>query len=261
MGCQDTVYIGDNLTFSITTHDPDTGAVTDADAAPDYRVYEDETGVAILTGTMSKLDDANTTGFYTELVACTAANGFEDGKTYTIFIEATVDSDTGAIAYAFRAITAVDAAIWAYTPRTLTQAAAAVTAAVSGSELTITRGDTFVAVITGLGDISDRSKLWFTAKNNKGDTDAQALIQIEETDGLKYLYGGDASARSANGSIAVDDEDDGDITITLDEAETDDLAECSDRYYDIQMLTSAGVVQTLSSGLLDVELDVTRAII
>jgi len=103
MGCQSTVTIGNNLTFTITTHDPDTGELTDADVAPVYRVYEDETATAILTGTMATLDTANTTGFYSERIACTAANGFETGKTYTVYIAATVDGDTGGISYAFRA--------------------------------------------------------------------------------------------------------------------------------------------------------------
>jgi hypothetical protein len=104
MGCQTEVVIGDNLTFSVTTHDPDTGVLTDASAAPPYRVYEDETATPILTGNMAKLDDANTTGFYTELIACSAANGFESGKSYTIYIEATVDSDKGGIAFSFKAL-------------------------------------------------------------------------------------------------------------------------------------------------------------
>ena len=108
MGCPSFVIIGNNLTFSITTHDPDTGVVTDAAAVPDYWVYEDETGTSINASTpnadnMAKLDDANTTGFYTETLACTAANGYEHGKSYTIYIEATVDGDKGAIAYSFTA--------------------------------------------------------------------------------------------------------------------------------------------------------------
>lgn len=103
MGCPSEVEIGDNLVFSITTHDPDTGVLTDADSAPSYRIYEDETGTAILTGTMAKLDDANTTGFYTESVAATSANGFENGKTYTVYITATVDTDQGGISYGFKA--------------------------------------------------------------------------------------------------------------------------------------------------------------
>ena len=103
MGCQSEVVVGDNLVFSITCHDPDTGVLTDADAVPAYRIYEDETATPILNDNMAKLDDANTTGFYTELIACTAANGFESGKTYTIYIVATVDSDTGGITYGFKA--------------------------------------------------------------------------------------------------------------------------------------------------------------
>lgn len=99
MGCQSTVSLGSNLTFSICTHDADTGAVTDTSAPPTYRIYEDETATPILTGTMAVLDTANTTGFYTEQIACTTANTFEAGKSYTIYIEATVDGITGGIAY------------------------------------------------------------------------------------------------------------------------------------------------------------------
>ena len=101
MGCPTSVVLGDNLVFSICTHDPDTGVLTDADAVPAYRIYEAETGTAILNDNMAKLDDANTTGFYTELIACTTGNGFELGKSYTIYIEATVSSDTGGISYGF----------------------------------------------------------------------------------------------------------------------------------------------------------------
>ena len=101
MGCQTWVTIGDFLTFGICTHDPDTGESIDTDFAPTYRIYEDETTPPILTGSMAKLDDANTLGFYTERIACTEANGFEDRKSYTIYMEATVFGSTGGIAFAF----------------------------------------------------------------------------------------------------------------------------------------------------------------
>lgn len=101
MGCQSQVAIGDYLTFSICTHDPDTGELADADAAPQYRLYEDETAVPILIGTMTALDAVNTVGFYTERVECSLANGFEAGRSYTIYVEATVDGDTGGVAYSF----------------------------------------------------------------------------------------------------------------------------------------------------------------
>jgi len=115
MGCPTFIVIGKTLTFSITTHDPDTGILTDADAVPDYWVYEDETGVSINANTpdedvMAKLDDAHTTGFYAETLTCSAANGYKNGKTYTIYIEATVAGDKGGISFAF---TAYDLSDWA----------------------------------------------------------------------------------------------------------------------------------------------------
>jgi len=94
--------IDDLLTFPANTHDAGTGAATDADAVPAYRVYEDETGTAILTGNMAKLDDANTTGFYSEQLTLSAANGFEVGKSYTIYISAAVDSITGTANHTFQ---------------------------------------------------------------------------------------------------------------------------------------------------------------
>ena len=106
MGCQSEVYIGHYLTFSICTHDPDTGELTDADANPLYRLYEDETVLPILNGNMATLDALNTTGFYTERVHCSLVNGFEHGKSYTIYIRAVVDADPGGIALSFRALTA-----------------------------------------------------------------------------------------------------------------------------------------------------------
>ena len=101
MGCQSKVQLGNNLVFSVCTHDPDTGVLTDADDVPAWRLYEGETDPPILTGTMAKLDDDDTTGFYTEIVACTTGNGFESGKSYTIYITAAVGAETGGICYGF----------------------------------------------------------------------------------------------------------------------------------------------------------------
>lgn len=131
---------------------------------------------------------------------------------------------------------------------------------VSGTTITIQRGDTLSIELTGLGDITNRSKVWWTVKHNTDETDAEAMIQIEAAAGLVYLNGTDASARAANGSITVDDQAAGDITIALDETETDDLDVGSGLVYDVQVLRSTGAVNTLTSGLLTVAADVTRAV-
>lgn len=100
--------IDDALTFSAQTSSS-TGAATDADSAPTYRVYEDETGTAIITGTMATLDSSNTDGFYSEQITLSAANGLEKGKSYTIRIAATVGGVTGATTHNFQIEAEVDA--------------------------------------------------------------------------------------------------------------------------------------------------------
>lgn len=101
MGCPSEVILEESLDFSIVTHDPNTANIADASALPSYRVYEAQVGTALLTGTMAKLDDDNTTGCYSASIDCTAANGFEVGKNYTIYITATVAGVTGGVTYGF----------------------------------------------------------------------------------------------------------------------------------------------------------------
>lgn len=89
--------IDDTWVFTVDCFDPTTGEPSDADAAPAYRIYEDETGTPILTGNMALLDDSNTVGQYSEQITCSAANGFEVGKDYHARITATVDGVDGAV--------------------------------------------------------------------------------------------------------------------------------------------------------------------
>jgi len=102
VGCPSNCFIGDTLVFSVTTHDPDTGILTDAAGNPTYRIYDELNPVAILTGNMPKLDDVNTTGFYCQTISSV---GFTEGHTYSIYIEATVAAHLGGISYAFKAQT------------------------------------------------------------------------------------------------------------------------------------------------------------
>ncbi len=101
--------IDDALTFYCNTHTASTGAETDGDAAPTYRIYENETATPILTGTMALLDGDNTVGFYSEQITLSAANGFEKGKCYCIRISATVATIAGAWVDTFQIEAEVDA--------------------------------------------------------------------------------------------------------------------------------------------------------
>lgn len=151
----------------------------------------------------------------------------------------------------------VAAAVWAYATRTLTMTAAAITAALSGSTLTIRRGDTVTISITGLGNITSRTKLWFTVKESENDADTASIIQIIEGTGLVYLNG--AAATAAQGSLVVTDATAGNVTITLAAAATEDLELSSRLYYDLQYLSAAGVT-TLTEGNAKVVRDATRSI-
>jgi len=271
MGCPTQVDIGANLVFSVCTHDPGTGAQTDAAAVPSYRIYEDETGAAILNGDMAKLDDALTTGFYSELVPCTTANGFETDKTYTIYVTATVAGIAGGISFGFRAKTPVwgETVPGAYSAGTagyilghLNTATITVTSAVSGSTITIVRGDTVSIAIAGLGNLTGNSKVWFTCKTNYSDADTAAIIQVEKTAGLTYLNGA-VAATATDGSLAVDVLLTGDITITLKAALTAVLSPVNGLLYDVQWLDGSGHIHTLTYGQCNVTgtPDITRAIV
>jgi len=87
MSCPAICIQGKDLVFTVQWHDG-TGAPCDATGTVSYAIYEDEAATAILEGSMVKL--AAQTGFYSELVAATIANGFEKFKTYTIRISAIV---------------------------------------------------------------------------------------------------------------------------------------------------------------------------
>lgn len=356
------VKIGNDLTFYANTHTPSTGAAVDADAAPTYSVYEDETGTAVASGTMALLDDAGTTGFYSESITLAAAT-YDAGKSYTIRItgvvggvtgvelhqfgcaaratddlayptvsgrsldvtatgaagvdwanvenptttvglsgttvkavtdavtpsaatiadavwdEATADHAgagsygawvTGLVAAITAALTAgvaylaaIAGAVWTYATRTLTATAASTTAAVTGSALTITAGATYSATLSGMTIPADWLVVWFTLKTDEAQTDAQALVQLVEsnpgvgTDGLKHLNG--AAGTAAHGSLTVNQAG-GTVAIELEAAATVQLDRASALGYDIKVLSGTDTVTLLTAGTASVQLTETKSI-
>ena len=152
--------------------------------------------------------------------------------------------------------------VWTSPTRTLTPPSVTVTSTVTGAVITVYRGVTWVIALSNLGDISDRDKLWFTVKRRENDYDNQALVQIELTGGLLYLNS-DVAATSGQGSIAVDDQVDGDITITLDEAASALLPTGQNLHYDVKVLRTTEAVDLLADGneKFNISADITRAIV
>lgn len=157
-------------------------------------------------------------------------------------------------------LTGVATAVWASSTRTLTQSAASVAAAVAGSTITCQRGDTLSASLTGLGDLSDRVKLWGTVKSDPSLPDTAATLMAEETAGLTRVNGA-AYTTITDGDITVTDEVTGALTWTIQPAVTKDLAP-GPYTYDLQKLTAAGVVTTVTYAQFIVTGtgDITRAV-
>jgi hypothetical protein len=133
-----------------------------------------------------------------------------------------------------------------------------IASAVVGSTITAHRGDTLSAALENIGALTNYSKIWFTVKRDYADADSASIIQIEKTGGLLYINGA-AAGTAANGSITIDDEPTGDVTIALVAAETAKLSP-GNYQYDIQILRSSGTaVSTLTYGEFVVAADVTKA--
>lgn len=85
------IPIDEVVHFDVTTHRFDTGAVSDADSAPTFDVFEEATDTPILDDqTMTKR--TSLTGNYRGTFTASAANGFEAGKWYSVVVSATVNS-------------------------------------------------------------------------------------------------------------------------------------------------------------------------
>lgn len=152
--------------------------------------------------------------------------------------------------------------IWAYANRTLTQSAAAVAAAMDGSDLVVTRGISFSASLTGLPDLTNFDKIYFTAKKKYQDEDDESIIQIEITDGLLYLSGVDIDAPdNLWGEIVIDDLALGNVTINLLPTATLALKSATGLKYDMKGIILASETATLlTAARLSVSEVVTEAI-
>lgn len=132
-----------------------------------------------------------------------------------------------------------------------------VQASIVDNTITIYRGDTLRVSLSDLGDISDRSKLWFTVKRNYKDLDSEAIIQITESSGLQ-VFSGSSDYSNALASLTVTSPTDATIDIMIDETLTSELSASYNLLWDMQVLESDGI-RTFTSGKCNIVNDVTRA--
>ena len=127
-----------------------------------------------------------------------------------------------------------------------------------GEDIEIQAGDYTELLFANLGDLTGRTKLWFTLKASKGDTDVQSLAKIEETIGLEYIAGM-AAGTPANGSITVTSVLAGNITVALEAVESVKIIEHAGKgYYGVKWVNAAGQALTLTRARARIISDVTR---
>src|SRR5262245_53623492 len=92
--------------FDAVTHNPTTGAVSDADSTPSFEVFEESTDTDIgVGGNLTKR--TSKTGNYRGSFTASAANGFEVGKWYSVIGSATVNAVAGkGVLHKFRIVAA-----------------------------------------------------------------------------------------------------------------------------------------------------------
>lgn len=249
------------LVFSANTHNQMAEAA-DADSPPIYRIYQSGIGAPIATGSMTKLDDSNTTGLYIGSVTLSLANGFLNNTAYLIYMEGIVGGKKGSASHVFQ-IMDIPEMVWTHSNRTLTYPVATLTEVIPGSSISILRGDTIELQITGLGPLTGYTAIDFMVKSNRQDPDVSSILWIRKnstgiSDGLLILNKSTA-LDPLMGSIAIDNEAAGDLTITLSAEASVFLQPGKGQGYEIQLIQNADV-RTLSTGTFNILADIIRAI-
>ena len=81
-------YLGDTVTLDFTTTNPYSGMVQNADVIPTCQVFEDDTDLPILSPVVVS---RGLIGNYRVSFEASEANGFEEGGSYNVVVEATVE--------------------------------------------------------------------------------------------------------------------------------------------------------------------------
>lgn len=153
--------------------------------------------------------------------------------------------------------------VWAYPSRTLTIPSQSVQD-ISDADIAVFRGDTLDLSLSGLGNISDYESMYFTVKYfYKKDSDSESTLQVVKrlsgtNEGLLYVNGVPSSGSSL-GIISIIDSANGDVNIFIDASVMAQVS-IKDYQYDYELIRIDGTVSTLTTGVMSVVGDVTRAV-
>lgn len=145
--------------------------------------------------------------------------------------------------------------------------AVTVTASNNAGLLTVYRGVTFAATVSGLTISASWTKVYLTVKTDLGLADTAATIQVIETnpgagtDGLLYLNGAAPvnPITYADAALTVTQAA-GTVAIALSDNLTAQLARGARLHWDLKQIISSTSSGLLASGTMDIELTPTRTI-
>lgn len=204
----------------------------------------------IWNGTQNPTAEVTNTGAYIRIYSSA------DFDTYNYFAAAEYDGATVLDQDWITGAASIEATVSLSTP------VATVTAAVSGTTITVYRGTTWVIALTGLGNISAYDTIYFSVKRYPTDSEDDAIVRVYNDASGLLRFNGAAPSAATNGTITIDDATDGDITITIQEEETDGapILDCLD--YDIKGVDDDGNVVMLAYGAekFTITADITQAI-
>lgn len=178
-------------------------------------------------------------------------------------VDATATTDTSSIA----------GDVWTHASRTLTNQGVEATYPAEGDPLIIYRDTTVTISLTGLGDSTGDAgtKIFFTAKENLEDADASSILQLvctradpitdPDTDDLLYINKA-APIAADKGTFVFADHTDGTAVVTIagSAAAYLPIYAATPLYWDVKMVTAAGVSTILSTGSMYIYGTPTRTI-
>jgi hypothetical protein len=143
----------DVVAVHVQTSSVTTGAATDGDSVPTWRMYEDATATPVTTGSFATLNAQ--TGFYVAQITLAAAIGYEKGKSYGLRVACTVGAVIGADVHSLQIEAEVDSNTVSGTVATVTNVTNAVTVGATAASaiatatqaLAMTLGATAVAAV------------------------------------------------------------------------------------------------------------------
>lgn len=141
---------------------------------------------------------------------------------------------------------------------TLSSSGVTIVSAVDGDDVTVYTYSRWNFQLTGLGDISSRTALYFTVKRDpRGEADSVSMLQVKETTGALYLNRAAASS-AAYASLVVDNETTGSVTVTVTATGVGSIAPERGLTWEVKEVTADGPA-VIAHGAFHIDTAVARA--